>query len=188
MGDHLVYGAGGWANTTHAPAAASPGSARYTGNAGTVTDQPYFTTEVRNTIPAGLAVVKNDGTGGFGWTVTAAVDVLVTLYFEATIVRTFQAGSGARDSDGRVGVGLNTVGSSLDQSAGAGRQYLYFPAADTPIVSNQPWSTELTPSVTTSIVLSATDFLTVSFDYSFTGTLIGATSNDFTLNLSVQPA
>lgn len=188
VGDHLVYGAGGWANETPA-VPLSPGSARYTGYAGKVTDQPYFTTEVRNTIPAGLAVVKNDGTGGFGWTVTAAVDVLVTLYLSADYYIDFGSfGTDYRDANCNLGAGLNTVGSSLDQSAGAGRQYLYFPAADTPVVTNLNWDVRLTPNLTTSIVLSATDFLTVSFNTATYGPVNSETMSNITLNLSVQPA
>ena len=189
VGDHLVYGASGWANETPAAPAPSPGSARYTGYAGKVTDQPYFTTEVRNTIPAALAIVKNDGNGGFGWTLTAVEDVLVTLFMSADYYLQYSDfGSSARDANCNLGVGLNTVGSSLDQSAGAGKMYLYQPAADSPVSDNTVWFPELTPNLTTSIVISATDFLTVSFNTATVGIVVSQTMQNMTLNLSVQPA
>tara|TARA_R110000751_G_scaffold24944_2_gene68236 strand:+ start:1437 stop:2240 length:804 start_codon:yes stop_codon:yes gene_type:complete len=182
VGDHLVYGAGGWANETPAAPAPSPGSARYAGYAGKVTDQPYFTTEVSNTIPAGLAVLKNDGTGGFGWTLTAATDVLVTLNFTADfLVTVSSSGSGPNSVRNYLGVGLNTVGSSLDRSAGRAMGYLGI----------KPSSEYMGLGAGCSITLAATDYLTVSFDEvttSFDPSWATSVIQDANLNLSVQAA
>lgn len=184
VGDHLVYGASGWANETPAAPAPSPGSARYTGYAGKVTDQPYFTTEVSNTIPAGLAVVKNDGTGGFGWTLTAVEDVLVTLNFTADFEVYIQdSGSSNNSVKNYLGIGLNTVGSSLDQSAGRAMGYR------TEQSSTQ--TTYMGLGAGCSITLAAADYLTVSFDevtVSFDPAWATSVIQDVSLNLSVQPA
>ena len=180
VGDHLVYGAGGWANETPATPI-SPGSARYTGYAGKVTDQPYFTTEVSNTIPAGLATVKNDGTGGFGWTLTAATDVLVTLNFTADFLVTLSGIGAPENVQNFLGIGLNTVGSSLDQSAGRAMGY-----------EERGGTTPVTPEMGLgagcSITLSAADYLTVSFDMVISGGITTSAIQDASLNLSVQPA
>ena len=53
------------------------------GYAGKVTDCPYFT-NARRTPSTALCTVKNDGTGGIGFVLTAVVDILITMNFTAT--------------------------------------------------------------------------------------------------------
>ena len=180
VGDHLVYGAGGWANETPATA---PGSARYAGYAGKVTDQPYFTTEVSNTIPAALATVKNDGTGGFGWTVTAAADVLVTLNFTVDFELNIINSSSATIIN-YTGVGLNTAGSNLDGGVASDLGSLV-----TLLTAGNYARSYVGITSGCSITLAATDYLTVSFLY--TSSSPGSTTSSVTgaaLNLSVTDA
>ena len=54
------------------------GSANYTGYAGLYGAQMYFTTEVTNTVPAGLATIVNGDTVN-GWFITAVQDCLVNV-------------------------------------------------------------------------------------------------------------
>ena len=171
------------------PALVVPGSARYTGYAGAVGDQPVLTTEVSNSISPTLATVRNTLVDNVrGWNITANKDALITLYFTATLDRFFSPTNGNRTSDAQLGVGLNTVGTSLDQSAAAGRDWLMMPSADTPTVSPSSWNVKMTPSVSVSIFVPDGDFLTVSFTYAYAGTLTGTSVNDFSLNVSVQIA
>jgi len=180
VGDHLVYGASGWANETPA-AAPSPGSARYSGYAGSVGTQVYYTNEDRNSIPAGLAVVKNDGTGGFGWTLTAATDILVTLDY--TLVTEINILNSTTFVNSYLGIGLNTVGTALDQSVGDAYGYNF-------VQYSGLLKERLGLGASASITLAASDYLTVSYSSvgggtapNFTATILAST-----LSLSVQPA
>lgn len=178
VGDHLVYGAGGWANVTPVTVTA-PGSARYAGYSASVGAQPYFTTEVRNNIPAALAVVKNDGTGGFGWTVTAAARVLVTLSYEVVQILL----TTAEQSYLSAGIGLNTVGTALDDSAMGGQ---YSGGGLIITGASGTFRRQASASATVSIVLEATDVLTVSYDSKLSS--VDYDIYDANLNLSVTDA
>jgi hypothetical protein len=72
-------GAGQWVNV-RGPAVLVTGCFLYDGYAGQVTDSIWFSNARRQTVPASVATVKNDGTGAIGWTLTAVAACLVTLH------------------------------------------------------------------------------------------------------------
>jgi len=139
-----------------------------------VGSQVYFTSEDNNSIPAGLVTFKNDGTGGFGFTLTANADILINLSWY--VLGTWQGQDGGSnptryEANGLItlttGIGLNTVGTAMDQSVQGGLNQVAFNSYTVTAASSFfPARGTAKVGVTTSAdaVISATDFLTINLD------------------------
>lgn len=202
VGDHLVYGAGGWANETPAPPDERPKAARFSGYAGSVGSQVYFTNEDNNDIPSSLVTFKNDGADGFGFTLTANEDIVFNLSWY--VLGEWQGEDGGSSptryaANGLInlttGVGRNTVGTSMDQSIqGGGNQIAFNSYTVTAATSYFPARGIAKVGVTTSADASLDDgdFLTISLDAEkvITGysTDPAVSYTELILTVSVQPA
>jgi hypothetical protein len=142
-------------------------SGLWDGYAGIVTDSIYFTNQ-RRLPDTDLVTIKNSGTGGIGWTLTAVVDVLVTINLMVNV------GYTPANLTKAVAVGWTVSGTPAATIPAAGTGRIAY-ATET-ITRPDLFDTATgSPVVSSSMVLAAGEVLAVYADGA--ATVSGATLN-----------
>jgi len=85
-GDLLRWNGTNWVNQPF-----DYGEGHWDSRSGNVVDQPFFTNERSETIPAAIATIDNTGGSGVGWTLTAVLPCQVSLSYSARYLATSNA-------------------------------------------------------------------------------------------------
>jgi len=147
------------------------GSANYTGYAGLYGAQMYFTTEVTNTVPAGLATIVN-GDGINGWFITAVQDCLVNVSTYLSF------GFNVPSAPGLAGVKLGHVIDPPNTTF-----YNTLMAGEDSFFANSAGGYSVETNAQSSIVLLAGEELNVCASFFVSGATPGARNTRLTVNV-----